>query len=278
MMIRIFFPVSRPVSAFAPIAVVLALSTAPALGLESTDCVLAPHTVTDVGSSAAGIIDGIFVDRGDRVKAGQVIATLKSEVEQAAVDLLRAKTDMQAALNAAKVRADYQLAQLRRMRKLYEGQNVSSQKVEESETEYNLARFKLDEVRENMRIADLELARAEAVLATRQIVSPFDGVVLERFRQSGEYLSEDRLFRLALIDSLKAEVVLPAESYRSIHVGMKAVIDVDVPQRTSAEALVTVVDPVIDAASDTYGVRLELENKGGAIPAGLRCRVRFPIN
>lgn len=251
---------------------------APAWSLESTDCVLTPHTVTDVGSSAAGIIDKLFADRGDRVEAGQVIASLNSEVEQATVDLLVAKSNMDAAIKAAKARVKYQQAQLDRTRKLYQGQHVSSQKVEEAETEFSLARFKLDETREGMKIAQLELARAKAVLDTRNIVSPFDGVVLDRYRQPGEYLAEDRIFRLARIDSLKVEVVLPATSYRSIHVGMVAEIEVDIPERQHAEASVTVVDPVIDAASSTYGVRLELPNPDGAIPAGLRCRVRFPIN
>jgi hypothetical protein len=37
-----------------------------------------------------------------------------------------------------------------------------------------------------------------------------------------------------------------------------------------------VVDPVIDAASGTFGVRLELPNSDYRLPAGLRCKVRFP--
>jgi hypothetical protein len=40
-------------------------------------------------------------------------------------------------------------------------------------------------------------------------------------------------------------------------------------------ALVTVVDPLIDAASSTFGVRLELPNVARSLPAGLRCRLRF---
>jgi hypothetical protein len=39
--------------------------------------------------------------------------------------------------------------------------------------------------------------------------------------------------------------------------------------------VVKVVDRVIDAASGTFGVRLELPNRNGKVPAGIRCRVRF---
>jgi multidrug efflux pump subunit AcrA (membrane-fusion protein) len=40
---------------------------------------------------------------------------------------------------------------------------------------------------------------------------------------------------------------------------------------------VTVVDPVVDAASGTIGIRLELPNPGHRLPAGTKCEVRFPI-
>ncbi|CAN0204246.1 unnamed protein product [Phaeothamnion confervicola] len=43
----------------------------------------------------------------------------------------------------------------------------------------------------------------------------------------------------------------------------------------SFRARVTLVDKVIDAASGTFGVRLELPNPGGRVPAGIKCRVRF---
>ena len=46
-------------------------------------------------------------------------------------------------------------------------------------------------------------------------------------------------------------------------------------QQVGAGGIVTVVDQVFDAASGTIGVRLELPNPGYAIPAGLKCQVRF---
>ena len=46
--------------------------------------------------------------------------------------------------------------------------------------------------------------------------------------------------------------------------------------RGTHTARVKVVDPVIDAASGTFGVRLELPNPNYRLPAGLKCKVRFP--
>jgi hypothetical protein len=41
-------------------------------------------------------------------------------------------------------------------------------------------------------------------------------------------------------------------------------------------ARVIIVDRVVDAASSTFGIRLELRNPGNRIPAGIRCKVKFP--
>jgi multidrug efflux pump subunit AcrA (membrane-fusion protein) len=50
----------------------------------------------------------------------------------------------------------------------------------------------------------------------------------------------------------------------------------ETPVGGELEAKVMVVDSLIDAASGTFGVRLELPNPGRRIPAGLRCRIEFP--
>jgi multidrug efflux pump subunit AcrA (membrane-fusion protein) len=59
---------------------------------------------------------------------------------------------------------------------------------------------------------------------------------------------------------------------------MRGEVMPEAPVGGKHEAKVIVVDPVIDAASGTYGVRLELPNPDWALPAGLKCRVRFPIS
>jgi multidrug efflux pump subunit AcrA (membrane-fusion protein) len=85
---------------------------------------------------------------------------------------------------------------------------------------------------------------------------------------------KDPILRLAEIDPLNVEVVLPAERFGRIKRGDRAeVVPETGDQRYPAK--VTVVDRVMDGASGTFGVRLELRNPGGAIPAGAKCSVRF---
>ena len=57
--------------------------------------------------------------------------------------------------------------------------------------------------------------------------------------------------------------------------GMLGAVTPEVPGAPVHTAAVSVVDRVVDPASSTFGVRLELPNPDHSIPGGLRCRVRF---
>jgi multidrug efflux pump subunit AcrA (membrane-fusion protein) len=76
------------------------------------------------------------------------------------------------------------------------------------------------------------------------------------------------------VDPLNVELVLPAAMYGKIKRGDRAEVTPETPAR-SFPARVSVVDRVVDAASGTFGVRLELRNPENAIPAGAKCKARF---
>jgi len=56
---------------------------------------------------------------------------------------------------------------------------------------------------------------------------------------------------------------------------MQAQIRPESPKGGIYTASVVIVDQVVDAASGTYGVRLEMSNPFHRLPAGLKCKVRF---
>jgi multidrug efflux pump subunit AcrA (membrane-fusion protein) len=120
--------------------------------------------------------------------------------------------------------------------------------------------------------------RAAPVLALRTIRSPVTGVVVEVMRKPGEFGAisfKDPIMKLAEIDPLHVEAILPASMYGKVRRGQRAVVMPEAPIGGRYETTVTIVDPVIDASSGTLGVRLELPNRKGNIPAGARCRLQF---
>lgn len=127
----------------------------------------------------------------------------------------------------------------------------------------------------NRRLADLELQRTSMEVALRTIKSPVNGVVVERFMHPGEFPKQEKILKIAQIDPLRVEVYAPVAMIGKVVVGMTAHVMPEPPLTGEYRAKVTVVDRVADAASGTFGVRLELPNGGLKLPAGLKCTVRF---
>lgn len=127
----------------------------------------------------------------------------------------------------------------------------------------------------NRRLADLELQRTTAEVALRTIKSPVNGVVVERFMNPGEFPKQEKILKIAQIDPLRVEVYAPVAMLGKIAVGMTAHVKPESPLIGEYAAKVMVVDRVVDAASGTFGVRLELPNHELKLPAGLKCSVRF---
>jgi multidrug efflux pump subunit AcrA (membrane-fusion protein) len=147
--------------------------------------------------------------------------------------------------------------------------------AEEAETAAKVAEGELREAEVNQDLARLEVARSSELLKLRAIRSPINGVVVERTLGPGEYVGSDQthLLTIAQIDPLYVEVYVPVSQFGKIHTGMIGEVYPEIGGHYVAH--VTVVDQVFDAASATMGVRLELPNPDYALPAGLKCQVRF---
>lgn len=214
---------------------------------DEMECLVEPHLVTSVGSPVEGTLSEVLVDRGAAVTKGQVVARLNSMVEAATVNLKSAQKE-------------FGDRKVERNEELFKKQLISANEKDELETQ--------------TRIAGLELKQQQEVLALRTITSPLNGVVVERFLGPGERVGNEKIMKIAQIDPLNVEVIAPVELFGALRVGMTGEVRFQLVQG-AYKARVVVVDKVIDAASGTFGVRLELPNPGNRIPAGLKCRVRF---
>lgn len=242
------------------------------------DCLIEARQQVEIRSPVEAVIESVLVQRGDFVKKGQVIATMESGPERAALDLARSRATMQGELKAAEARLELAEKKLQRADELYKQNFISVNARDEAQAEYQFSVEQLRQAQENQKLAQLDVDRNSQVLALRTIRSPLSGVVVNVLQKPGEFSStnlKDPIIKLAEVDPLHVEVVLPVALYGSIKVGQRAQVMPEQPVGGRHGATVKVVDRVIDAASGTFGVRLELPNRNRAIPAGVRCRVRF---
>lgn len=215
---------------------------------EDFEGLIYPNEVVKVSSQVPGILEEVSVERGDLVKKGQVLARLKSGQEKAALDLARANVEFL----KRKMERNVELAK----KKL-----ISANENDEFETEFRKAELQLEEVQERFKL--------------RTIVSTIDGVVTERLLAPGDYVGEAPILKLASIDPLKVEVIVPVKRFGAAKKGMKAEVRPESPVGGVYVGRVTIVDKVVDAASSTFIVRVDIKNTDLKIPSGLKCRVRF---
>ena len=239
------------------------------------DCVIQPTEVVELSSSVPGIIDTIAVDRSDPVEKDQVVAKLQSDVEQAQVELSQQRAGFEAEIESKRAAAAFKRRNQKRTQELYNKKAVPFHVLDEAKTEAIQAATELRTAEQNKRMAELELALAEAKLELRTVRSPVSGVVVERLKSPGEFIEDKPILRIAQLDPLRVEVIVPVGKFGTIKNGMRAEVTPELAKKRKYIAQVTIVDKVVDAASGTFGVRLELPNPGNFIPGGLRCSLTF---
>lgn len=254
----------------------LAVTGAPALAIETQDCLIRPSREIALSAPSQGLLERVLVDRNDRVRAGELVAELHADLERANLALARLRASDDSAIRTAEIWLDYERQLLERANTLSDRAVVSEQALAERRANFDIRQSELAQARLAQEEAALALAQAEARLAVRQVRSPIDGVVVERLLDAGEFLREDTpLLRLVALDPLHVELLLPQAVHAQISPGMRALIVPETMPGNGQEAVVEKVDPLIDAASGVFGVRLRLDNPGGGIIAGVRCTAQF---
>ncbi len=244
----------------------------------SLDCFIEPFITVNLGSEVVGIIKELEADRGDFVEKGQVLARLDTCVEEATLELLTARAEMIAAIEARKANLEFAIRENERKKELYKKNIIALDESDLAETKMLIAKLELKEAVEQKHIADLELKRANESVERRIIKSPIRGVVVEKYLSIGELVDRQPILKLAQLDPLNVEVIAPVTLIDSFRVGDLAEITPEYPVGKSYIGKVKIVDNVIDATSGTFGIRIELPNPDYSLPAGLQCSVRFLDN
>lgn len=234
-----------------------------------------PSRVVQVGSAGEGLFDEILVERGDRVYQGQLLATLAFDVERANAELADARAAAVAAVETARTRLEHAQKKLERSRALHVDGIISAEELDVVRVEVRLEELALLRAQEDARVAELEARRTHALLERARVESPISGIVTDRFFSPGELYtrSSGTIVTVVQLDPLYIELYAPLELLDRLKEGDAASVVFPDLRAGEHRARVAVVDRVVDTASQTFRVRLELPNPELKLPAGVRCRV-----
>lgn len=244
------------------------------------DCLIESNQLVELASPVSGLLDKVTVKRGDVVRRGQVLAQLESRAEQASTELARYKSEQLGPTRMAESKLEFSKRKYSRRKDMAAEKLMSPQERDDAEAEYSLAEAELQVARDNKHLARLEYQQQGALLALRTIRSPFDGVVVDQLAYPGEVVelgaSRKAILKVAQLDPLRVHVILPKEIFGKLTVGMLVEVTPETHGRGRYTAKVRSIDKVIDAASGTFVVFLDLPNPKLEIPAGSKCRTVFP--
>lgn len=238
-------------------------------------CLIEPQRMAEVGSPGYGVVEEVLVERGQSVRKGQTLVLLRSEVEKANVDAARQRATGEAEIAAAAATRDVAKIKMRRTQELLTLGFASQLELDTAKGEYEVADQRLAQAREAQVVAGRELQSAEAQLRQRVVRAPFDGVVIDRLTQPGERADGRPLLRVAMLNPLKVEVIVPATMYGQFKEGQSIGVQPDFAGADLMQAQVQQIDRLIDAASGTFRVRMTLPNPKREVPAGVRCKAQI---
>ncbi len=198
----------------------------------------------------SGRIEKIHVDRGARVRSGQILAEVETDLATAELAIAE-QTERMADV-------DFQSTRSLRDQKM-----ISENEFLRAETARDLAASRT------------ELARNR--LERCRVRSPFDGIVVERWAQIGQRVQEDEntpLFRVVANDPLRARVDVPEDRLAGVARGTAVAIEV-AGESAPVPAKVVFVSPAVDPASGTAPVIVEASVPGGLLRPGVSVRIRF---
>ena len=201
--------------------------------------------------SAAGRIEKIHVEVGDRIKKGQLLVEMdRTNLIQAEVELKNLETEYNRAVA------------------LKQTGSISQQNYDAAVTQYEVAKANVEFLRENT-----------------QMLAPFDGIVTGKYYEDKELYtgaaaggaSKPSVISIQKINPLKAYVNLSEQYYLSVKKGMSVELKSNIYPDRIFEGKVSIVYPTIDPASRTFTVEVKIPNNDEALRPGMYGTINFFI-
>lgn len=245
----------------------------------AAECLIEPTQTVEVASAVPGVVSNVNVRRGDRVKKGQVLATLDDRAERAAMGVARYRATQTGPAELAARKIQFAQQRFHRREALARERLIASQDSDDAEGELRVAEAELKVAAENRELAQLELEQHSIQVSLRTVRSPVDGVVVEQMVYPGESVEagagQRGIIKLAQIHPLRVHVILPKDQFGKIKVGDTVTVVAESPVSDPLKATVKTVDRVIHSASGTFVAWLELPNPDFRIPSGIRCKAEI---
>jgi len=217
-----------------------------------------PIQQADLMAKVAGYLDAICVDRGDRVRAGQLLAVIR-------------QPELEHQLQRAQASHDFAKLTHERLQQLFDRELIAKQELDDAHTKYEVAK------------RDLELQQTYVQYA--KIVAPFDGYVTKRHVDPGALIPQatglvsavNTIVTVMDLSQVKVLINIPERDVTSVHLGDPLSLTVDAYPDQSFQGRVSRFAPALDPASRTLQVEIDVPNSDLILKPGMFARVTLVL-
>jgi RND family efflux transporter MFP subunit len=261
-----------------------------------------PFQQVDVHAKVAGYIRHIYVDVGDKVKKGQMLAVL--EVPELSAQLLaadaavrRAQDSIRRAQNeVSRDKSSHQAAHLdynRLKQASLERPGLIAQqelddafaKDQSAEAQVDAAKASFSEAQNELGIVQADQKRLQAMADYTRIVSPFDGVVTKRYADTGALVQAGTasstqampVVTIAEYDKLRLVLPVPEDAVPAVHLGSLVDVHVLALHRHFVGKVARLAD-ALDLQTRTMHTEVDVDNRKGTLVDGMYADVNLVLH
>lgn len=250
----------------------------------------------DVGAQVSGQIQKLYVERGDRVKRGDLLCEIDPEIQQNDLRRAQAEEKLIAAQIASK---EAQIKMLKsehlRQQRLLKNDATSSQSAEQAEAEYEMALADLDALKAQYDQAVISVDDATTNLGYTRIVAPMDGTVYAIPVEEGQTVNANQttptILKLATLDTMTVEAEISEADVVKVQPDMPCRFTIMGLPNRYFEANLRSIDPAPASAESTstssstsssteaiyYNALLDVDNSEGILRIDMTAEVEITI-
>ena len=261
---------------------------------------LLPYQEVELHAKVSGYIKNIYVDIGDRVRKGQVLAELEipelvAQVDAAESGVLRSREDIQRARSAvARAQADHvalheAYVRLKQASAVQPGL-IAQQELDDaqardssSEAQVDAAKADLSAMQQALAVAKANHVHYASLADYAHITAPYSGVVTWRYSDTGALVQAGTssagaqpVVKLAETDILRLRVPVPAALASYVRIGDPAQIRIESTGEQLTGKVVRTTGE-LDLATRTLQVEIDLNNSANKIDPGMYADVNLRV-
>ncbi len=252
-----------------------------------------PFQEVELHAKVAGYLKTITVDAGDRVAAGQVLATLEvpeyaEELAHAAAGERRTELDVVRAKSEVKrTESNYQMRKLsyERLQKVFQSRpklvalqevDTAAAQLREAEGQWESAKAAQASTEQQVVVSGATKERVRTMMNYLKIIAPFDGVVTKRYAHPGAMIQAGTasqtqampVVRISQISRLRMVLPVPESAVSRIRPGGAVEVRVDT-LKTVIQGRVARSSGRLDPATRTMETEVDIDNREGTVLPGM---------